>query len=411
MHYNPSVYFDPLLVADNFLANPYPLLHQLREREPVYWSDSVGGWLLTRYDDIVVTMKDAAHFSNENRLGQAVAYLPPERRAKYKPFEDHYKTKGLLHSDPPDHTRMRSLITKEFTPKVVEDIKPRIRKAVNDLLDTGSAQGQMDLVPDLAAALPVNIFGEILGVPTEDRHLFKTWTDGILGFQGSNKPSEADLTLAQQCLIDLRAYLMEMVIERRRQPRVDLMSKLVAVEASGQRLTEAELLNTGVTLFTAGHETTVAFISNSIYTLLSHPEQLNLLRQNHDLLGSALEECLRFESPVSRQTRLMKADVEMDGKLIRKGEIVIQMLNAANRDPKYFPQPDNFDIRREPNRHMAFGQGIHFCAGATLARAEATIAVETVLKRFPNLELLEQTPQWVTEKRNSRVLRSLRVRL
>jgi pimeloyl-[acyl-carrier protein] synthase len=409
MNTNLAQYFEPQITTPAFVYNPYPLLHELRAKAPVYWSEAIGAWLITRYDDIVVTMKDTSHFSNENRLGQATAYLPTEKRIKFKPFEDHYKTKGLLHSDPPDHTRLRSLVTKEFTPKLVMEMKPQIQQTVDRLLDAAEAKGGMDVVPELAAALPVSVIAEILGVPVSDRHYIKKWTDAILGFQGVNKPSEEDLSRAQECLIELRAYLMEMVKERRQRPRQDLLGKFVAFEAAGERLSEAELLNTCVTLFTAGHETTLSFISNTIYTLLSHPEQFQLLKEDPALLTPALEESLRFESPVSRQARLMKTDAELGGQVIKQGQVVMQMLNSANRDPKYFDEPDKFDIRRQNNRHMAFGQGIHFCVGATLARTEATIAISTVIRRFPNLKLRDAKPDWDTSKRNSRVMLSLHV--
>jgi cytochrome P450 len=404
-------YFESNLVSPEFVKDPYPLLRELRTHEPVYWSEAIGAWLLTRYDDVLVTMKDTARFSNENRLGQAVAYLPPGKRANFKPFSDHYKTKGLLHSDPPDHARLRTLVTKEFTRNTVEQIRPRIQQAVDKILDAGEKKGEMDIVHDLAEALPIAVISEILGVPASERHLIKKRTDALLGFQGVNKPSEAELSRAQEALLELRAYLGEMISERRRAPRQDLLSKFVAVESEGQRLSEAELINTCVTLFTAGHETTLSLISNSIYTLLANPEQLQLLRRDPALLTPALEESLRFESPVSRQSRLIKIDGELGGKVLKKGEMLFQMLNAVNRDPQYFSEPDKFDIRRENNRHLAFGQGVHFCVGAHLARAEGFIAVGTTIRRFPNLRLVNEQPDWDPGKRNSRVLLSLRVRL
>jgi len=403
--------FEELLVSPEFVANPYPLLARLRQEEPVYWSDGIGCWLLTRYDDILISFKQTTHYSNENRLGKAVEYLPPERRAKFKPFEDHYATKGLLHSDPPDHTRLRALVTREFTVMIVEKMRPRIQEVVDSLLDAAEKNGRMDVVPDLAAALPVQVIAEILGVPPPDRYLIRKWTDHILRFQGVNKPSEADLSRAQDALMEMRAYIKSMINERRRQPRGDLMGKFVAAESEGQRLSEAELINTCVTLFTAGHETTLSLISNTIYTLLANSDQYELLRHEPGLLESAIEESLRYESPVSRQSRLMKDNTELAGKKLKKGEIVFQMLNAANRDPAYFADPDKFDVQRKKNRHIAFGQGIHFCVGAALSRAESTIAVGTALKRFPNLRLVDDKPDWDVSKRNSRVLRSLPVQL
>jgi cytochrome P450 len=403
--------FEELLGSPEFVANPYSVLHRLREEEPVYWSEGIGGWLLTRYDDILVSFKHTAHFSNENRLGKAVEYLPPEKRANFKRFEDHYATKGLLHSDPPDHTRLRALVTKEFTVTIVEKMRPRMQQVVDGLLDAAEEKGQTDVVPDLAAALPVAVIAEIMGVPFSERHLIRKWTDDILRFQGVNKPSEEDLSRAQDALMEMRQYIKDMIAERRRALRGDLMSKLVAAESEGQRLSEAELINTCVTLFTAGHETTLSLISNTIYTLLANADQLQLLREHPAMLESAIEESLRYESPVSRQSRLMKMDTELAGKKLKKGEILFKMLNSANRDPAYFTDPDKFDIQRTKNRHIAFGQGIHFCVGAALSRTEAFIAVGTTLKRFPKLRLVDDRPDWDVSKRNSRVLRSLLVQV
>jgi len=404
---NPPLSFDEILVSADFIKNPYAVLHQMREECPVYWSEAIGGWILTRYDDILVSFKNTSYFSNEGRLGKAVEYLPPEKRANYKAFENHYATKGLLHSDPPDHTRLRSLIIKEFTPSVVEQMRPRIQAVVNSLIDAVEKRGHMDLVPEFAAALPVGVIAEILGVPPQDRHLFKKWADAILSFQGVNKPSEADLSRAQQGLVEIRPYLLAMINERRQRPTQDLMSKFVAAESAGERLTESELINTCVTLFTAGHETTLSLISNTIYTLLRNPDQMELLRNNPDLLDSTLEESLRYESPVARQTRLMKQNFTLNGQQIKKGQMVFQMLNAANRDPAHFTNPDKFDIRREKNRHIAFGQGIHFCVGATLARTEGFVAIGTLIKRLPKLRLVNPEADWDIQKRNSRVLKTL----
>ena len=401
--------FDEILVSQEFIKNPYPVLQEMREENPVYWSESVGGWILTRYDDIIASFKDTDSYSNENRLGRAVEYLPPEKRCKFKPFEDHYATKSLLHSDPPDHTRLRSLVVKEFTPTVVEQMRPRIQEVVNSLIDSVSQNKVMDIVTQFASPLPVGVIAEILGVPSSDRHLFRKWADEMLAFQGVNKPSEVELLRAQNALIEMRPYIRDMIEQRRQTPKADLMSKFVAVEATGERLTEGELINTCVTLFVAGHETTVSLIANTIYSLLSNQEQLKILQQNPDLLAGTIEESLRYESPVSRQSRYMKADAELGGKHLKKGQMLFQMLNAANRDPAYFTDPDKFDIKREKNRHIAFGQGTHFCVGATLARTEGFIAVGTLIKRLPNLRLVDLKPDWDIQKRNSRVLKSLRV--
>ncbi len=398
---------DELLVSKEFLEDPYPILRQLRGEDPVHWSNSIGGWILTRYDDIVTTFKDVSHYSNEERLARAVEYLPPESRAKFKTFEDYYHQKGLIHSDPPDHTRLRRVVTNAFTPRLVEAMRPRIQAITNELLDSAQQNGRMDIMKDLAIPLPVTVLAEIFGVPKSDLSLFKGWADDLLAFQGVNKPPEATLERSQKALVQIRAYMAGLIEERRRQPREDLLSALVAAE--GGALSGSELLNTCITLLVAGHETTTSLIGNGIYTILRHPDQWRLLQNDRSLLTSAIEEMLRYESPVARQPRLMKQDAEMGGKQIRQGQMVFQMLNAANRDPAYFTFPDQFDIRRQPNRHMAFGVGIHFCVGAQLARTEGQIVFTTVMDRLPGLRLVEDKPNWDMEKPNSRMLKSLPV--
>jgi len=404
-----SAALDDLLVSKEFLEDPYPLLHRLREEDPVHWSDSIGGWILSRYDDMLTTFKDTSHYSNEGRLGQAVAYLPAESRAKFRVFEDHYRQKSLLHSDPPDHTRLRGLITKAFTPRVVEAMRPRMQEIVNELLDAVQQAGRMDVIKDLAIPLPVTVLAEILGVPKADTGLLKGWADDLLAFQGVNKPSEEILARAQEAIVGIRAYLGELLSEKRRHPGEDLLSQLTAAESEGDKLSEPELLNSCITLLVAGHETTTSLIGNGIDALLRHPDQWRLLQNDPSLLPSAIEEILRYESPVARQPRLMKQDAEMGGKHIRQGEMVFQMLNAANRDPAYFTDPDRFDIRREKNRHIAFGLGIHFCVGAPLARTEGHIVFSTMMGRLPGICLVDEKPNWDLQKPNSRMLTTLPV--
>ena len=398
---------DKTLVSKEFLADPYPVLRQLREENPVYWSDSIGGWIVTRYDDIVTTFRDVCSYSNEGRLARAVEYLPSESREKFKVFEDHYRTKGLLHSDPPDHTRLRALVTKSLTASVVEAMRTRIQAIVDDLLNSALKKGEMDVIADLAIALPFAVLARILGTPPQDQHLFKKWADDLLAFQGVNKPGEKILQQAQGALMELRAYLAELIVEKRRNPGEDLVSILVTAESEGDKLSQAELINTCITLLVAGHETTTSLIGNGIYLFLRHPDQWQLLQKDPSLLNSAIEEILRYESPVARQPRLMKQNAELDGKLIRKGDMVFQMLNSANRDPAYFMDPDTFDIKRQKNRHIAFGVGIHFCVGAYLARTEAQVVFKTVIDRLPNIRLVDKDPTWDLTKPNSRMLKTL----
>ena len=391
------------------MENPYPLLRQLREEDPVHWSDSIGGWILTRYDDIVTTFKDTSHYSNEGRLAKAVAYLPPESRAEFKTFEDHYRHKSLIHSDPPDHTRFRSFVTKAFNTRVVEAMRPRMQEIVNELLDAVQQAGRMDVIKDLAIPLPVTVLSEILGVPKSDVGLFKGWADDLLAFQGVNKPAVEILQRSQKAIVGIRGYLGELLKEKRLHPGEDLLSQLAAADSEGDKLSESELLNSCITLLVAGHETTTSLIGNGIDALLRHPDQWQLLQNDPSLLIPAIEEMLRYESPVARQPRLMKQEAEMGGKQLRQGEMVFQMLNAANRDPAYFTDPDRFDIQRQNNRHIAFGLGIHFCVGAPLARAEGQIVFSTVMARLPKIRLIDKKPDWDLQKPNSRMLKTLQV--
>lgn len=400
---------DALLVSPHFLDDPYPTLKWLREEDPVHWSDSIGGWVVTRYDDIIGTFRDVCRYSNEGRLARAVAYLPEETRCQLRTFEEHYRTKGLLHSDPPDHTRLRALVTKALTASIVEAMRPRIQQVVDQALDRVMAARRMDIIRDLAIVLPFTVLAEILGVPVADETRFKQWADDLLAFQGVNKPAEAVLLRAQSSLVEIKSYLAEMVEERRRSPQTDLLSKLVSAESEGDRLSQAELLNTCITLLVAGHETTTSLIGNGLYLLLAHREQWQDLCANRALLSPAIEEMLRYESPVARQPRLMKEDAELRGKQIRKGEMVFQMINSANRDARHFDDPDRFDIRREKNKHIAFGNGIHFCVGAALARTEAQVVFRTIMDRLPGVELIHQQPSWDLHKANSRMLSTLPV--
>jgi cytochrome P450 len=399
---------DQVVVSDEFVADPYDVLRQLREEHPVYWSESIGGWLVTRFDDVMVTFRDAP-YSNEGRLGKATEYLPPDTRPRFAAFEDHYRTPSLLHSDPPTHTRLRALVRDTFTPRTIAAMEPRITAIVADLLDRADGAGGMDAISDFAAALPTTVISEIFGVPEADRVRFVAWSDDILAFQGVNKPTVEILERAQEALLLLRAYLAELIVERRRRPWNDLLGTLVAAEEGGDRLTEEELINTSVTLLVAGHETTRSLIGNGLYLLLSDKARWQLLLDDRALLKPAIEETLRYESPVARQPRLMKADTELGGQRLRQGEMVYQMLNAANRDPVRFSEPETFNIRRQDNRHVGFGNGIHFCLGAPLARLEGQIAFSALLARVPGIRLVNPEPDWDIGKRNSRLLRTLPV--
>jgi cytochrome P450 len=400
---------DSQLIAAEFHTNPYPAYHRLRDEEPIYWSEAWGAWVLTRYADVIQALRDHRHFSSENRLPALLEHLRPEDRALAAPLENHFSTKGLIHSDPPDHTRLRALVNRAFTSRVVETMRPRIQALVDDLLDQVQSVGCMDIIRDLAYPLPATVIAELMGAPPQDRDLFKRWSDDIVAFQGTGRASPEVVARSQNGLLEMRDYLGMLFEQCRRNPRDDLMSGLVAAEETGDRLTRDELLSTCVTLLIAGHETTTSLIGNSLLLLLWHPEHMRALQDDPTLLPGALEEFLRYESPVQRAPRRVTEDVEYGGQQFRAGQIALLMLGAANRDPARFVEPDRLDIRRKDNRHIAFGYGIHFCIGAPLARLEATIAISEVLRRMPSIQFVGTMPDWQTEKVLFRCLRSLPV--
>jgi hypothetical protein len=403
---------DDSLVTTDFLADPYPILAQLREEDPVHWSDSIGGWVVTRYDDVLVTFLDVSHFTSEGRLAKVLDHLPEESQARLPRFAAWYRRKSLIFSDPPDHTRLRRLVLHSaFLPGQVAAMRPRIEAIVHQLLDAVEADGGMEAIGSFAFSLPALVLCDLLGLPASDRHLFRGWADRTLAFQGRNKPSEATLAGAQGALDEVRAYLLEHIERIRRSPEAyeGLLSRLVAAESAGGSLTQDELIQTVFTLLVAGHETTTSLIGNGLLTLLQDRGQWNLLREDRSLLPSAIEEVLRFESPVARQPRLVKEDTELGGKELCAGQVVFQMLNAANRDPEQFADPDRFDVRRSGNRHIAFGHGIHFCVGAPLARLEGQIAFQAIMDRLPGIRLVEASADWDLHKPNSRVLKTLPV--
>lgn len=399
--------WDQHLLSPAFYADPYPVYHQLRTEDPVHWSDALGAWLLTRYDDVLATLRTTQHFSSKGRMLAVLDHVSPAERIQLGLFETHFAV-GLISSDPPDHTRLRTLINKAFTPRVIDRLRPRIQVLVDEFLAAALERGEMDLIRDLAYPLPATVIAELLGAPPQERDHFKVWSDEILAFQGTGRITSAVLQRSQHGLHEMRAFLMDLLRARRREPRDDLLSHMAQAETGGEKLTEAELLTTCVTLLTAGHETTTNLIGNGLYTLLRHGDQLHRLQREPELMPTAIEEMLRYESPLQRNPRRVAQDITLHGKQLKQGDLVLQVLGAANHDPQQFPAPDRFDITRQPNRHVAFGFGVHFCLGAPLARLEAPIAIGTVLQRLPRLQLKQATAEWY-EHGLLRGLRSLPV--
>jgi cytochrome P450 len=399
------------LDSPEFLANPYPVFDRLRTSDPIFWSEANSYWILTRYADIVTQIQNANLSSN--RIGAHASRMPREAKEYFRPFFT-LVSSWMLMVDPPDHTRLRGLVNKAFTPRVVENMRVLVQDLVNQMLDAVQEQGRMDVIADLANPLPATVIAELLGVPGADHQQFKKWSDDVAGAlsgidSGATREElQALYITAQKSVLELSSYFRDRVIELRRQPKENLLSALVQAEEQGDRLTEDELFANCVLLMIAGHETTTNLIGNGLLALLQNPNQQEMLTQNPDLISSAVEELLRYESPVQKMGRIALADIQIGDKQIQKGQLIVFSFAAANRDPEVFALPNQLDLARKPNRHLAFGHGLHYCVGAALARLEGQITINTVLSRMPKLRLATENLEW---HRNFtlRGLKSLRV--
>lgn len=390
------------LLSPEIFFNPYGTYHLLRYEDPIHWSELLGCWVLTRYKDIHSILRDR-RLSSARRRPAATATLPEPAREKMLPI-DNFLSMWMLNTDPPEHTRLRALVNQHFTQREVAKLRPRIQSAVDELLDTVIETGSMDVVADFAYPLPITIITELLGVPARDRARLVSWFKSMAMYFQVGPARMEILDAMSRSISEVKEYLHHLADEARLHPRDDLLSKLVA---SGQ-LSPQQLLSMCVLLLFSGHESTAALIGTSILALLQHPDQLRLLISAPTLLPSAIEEFLRFDGPFIRQDRVVTADIELDGKLLKAGERVILVLGAANHDPAKFYAPDDLDIRRQDNEHLAFGNGAHFCLGSQLARLEAQISIGTALRRLPGLRLQSDDIQW-REHYNHRGLLTLPV--
>jgi cytochrome P450 PksS len=383
---------DPVNIASpGFKANPFPFYARLRAEAPAYRTilpTREPAWLITRYDDVAMLLKD------ERFVKDTTNALTPGQAANQRWFRKVFKLlkRNMLNLDPPYHTRLRGLV-KAFSPRLIEQMKGRIETLTNELLDAVQGRGRMDLIRDYALPLPATIIAEMLGVPAEDRHVFHRGSDAII----SAASSSWAMLQAMPSAWSLIRYIRKIVRKRRSAPRDDLVSALAQAEEAGDTLSEDELLAMVFLLLVAGHETTVNLIGNGTLALLEHPDQLDKLRNDPALIKPAMEELLRYTSPVEMATeRYAREDVTVAGVTIPRGEMVYAVIASANRDERHFSDPDTLDLTREPNKHLAFGLGPHFCLGAPLARLEGQIAIKTLLRRAPDLRLAAapDVPRW-----------------
>lgn len=364
-------------------ANPFPFYARLRAEAPVCrvtLPDKQSAWIISRYDDVVATLKD------ERLVKDKFNALTPEQATKQPWVPGFFKplTRNMLDLDAPDHTRLKGLVHKAFTPRLIEQMRVRIETLTEELLDDVERRGQFDLIRDYALPLPTTIIAEMLGIPAEDGKKFNRWSSAIVASnQGSLGMLKAIPNIAA-----FMSYLRKLIKVRRANPQDDLISALVAVEETGDLLNEDELLAMIFLLLVAGHETTVNLIGNGVLALLEHPDQMERLRSDPTLIKPAVEELLRYNGPLETATeRYAREEITIEGVTIPRGGLVFAALASANRDESQFPNADTLDLNREPNRHLAFGQGVHYCMGAPLARMEGQIAINTLLRRMPDLRL------------------------
>ncbi len=391
---NTNCRFDDLLMADDYSDRLYENYDLLRSEEPIYWSDAWTSWVLTRYVDNVECLKNVKDFSSVGRTLRFMDQIPEEERHRFKALREHYEDGGLINKDPPDHTRLRKLVLKAFSPRLVEKMRGMVTELVNELIDKVQGNGQMEMISDFAFPLPAILIAGILGVPPEDREMFKDWSRKILLFTGSGRIDLDFAEKAQESRVAMSNYFRQLMEERLREPQDDLITALASARENDDLLTETELVTTCGVLLVAGHETTANLITNGFFALFQKPDQLEELKKNTSLLPSAIEEILRYDSPLQSIPRLVSKDIKFHEKEFKAGDLVTVMIGAANRDPAHFSDPHHLDIYRKENNHIAFGNSVHFCLGAALARMEIPIAYEALLRRLPNLRLQGETPKW-----------------
>ncbi|MFJ8645528.1 cytochrome P450 [Streptomyces sp. NPDC093546] len=375
--------FDPW--SPQFVADPYPAYAELRARGRAHFFEPTRQWLVPRHADVAALLRD-------RRLGRTYRHRftdadfgrtpPPAAHEPFHTLNDH----GMLDLEPPDHTRIRRLVSKAFTPRTVERLRPYVDRLAGELVDALVAEGGGDLLTAVAEPLPVAVIAEMLGIPESDRGLLRPWSAAICGMFELN-PSEETARAAVAASVEFSAYLRGLIAERRTAPGEDLISALVAAYEEGDRLSEQEMVSTCVLLLNAGHEATVNTTVNGWWALFRHPEQLAALRAGEVELSTAVEELLRYDTPLQLFERWVLDDIEIDGTTIPRGSEVALLFGSANRDPAAFDHPDTLDLSRRDNPHVSFGAGIHYCLGAPLARVELAASLAALLERAPTLRL------------------------
>ena len=382
-------------LSEGFVDDPYPTYRKLREKDPYHYSPLTGALVISRYEDVDSILRDWRRFSNDQRKGEATGIRNESTRGELTP--------SILSLDPPDHTRLRGLVNRAFTPRQVAKMEEHIRATAHELLDEVEGQSEFDLMSTLAVGLPTIVIAEMIGVPPEDRSEFKVWSDNFARVLEPNLTPEEGRVVLETAEI-FEEYFSRIIQRRRDDMRDDLVSRLIEAEEEGDRLTTDEMQVTLRLLLVAGNETTTNLIGNGMRALLQHPEQMQILREQPELIPNAIEELLRYDSPVQVDMRTVLEDVELGGKVAPAKSRAMLLIGGANRDPEQFERPEELDVTREDAGNISFGRGIHHCLGAPLARLEGKIAFEVLLERYDEIQLSSAAPMY---KQNI-VLRGLR---
>jgi cytochrome P450 len=372
------------------LANPYPLFRRLREEDPVHWDPYLHAWVVTRYADVVTVLLEfsAERTPTPERLAEmGLEELSPIAKVMVK---------QMLFLDPPSHSRIRGLASFAFTPQRVAVLRDHIRDIVKSLIDAAIPRGGMDVIADFAEPLPYTVTAEMLGVPVKDAPQLKAWSQDFAEMLGNFQHNPERAPRVRRSLDEMIKYFESAIREIERHPREGLIKSFLNAEINGDRFTQEEIIANTIVTMVGGQETTTNLIGNGVLTLLRHPDEFERLKADPSLIGSAVEEMLRFEPPSQQTARLAPMDVELGGKQIRRRQAVIAVMAAGNRDPERFPDPDRFDIKRTDNRHLSFGWAAHFCFGAALARIEGQAAFEAILERIPQLRIVQDPLVWRT---------------
>lgn len=382
-------------------ADPYPSYARLRRDEPVHWHPGLRCWILTRYHDVAAALSGPA--MSPNRLEPFYAALPGEAQSMLAEMM-RYLNLWIVFRDPPQHTRLRGLVSKAFLPGTIVGLKPKIQVIVDRLLNSFAPKDEIDLVAEFTMPLPALVIMAMMGVPEDRLHDVKRWSDDIMLFIGTARATPDKYTRARRGAVEMAGLFRDEIEKRRASPSDDLLSLLIAARDQHDRLSEDELVATAMLLLFAGHETTTNLLSTAMLTMMRNPEQRSRLAAHPELASTAVEEFLRYEAPSNAMGRIVRRTHEVHGVTLKEGDRLFAIINAANRDETQFPEPDKVDVGRQPNRHLTFGQGAHFCLGAQLARLEARIALPALLERFPDMSPGSSPPVWI----DSLVMRGLK---